>query len=125
MTRRKPVKLTLCPAHSKSLKFPKCTRGFKDCEIARARTAKDGKPGPPRTIIIPDDIQQMNVSRQRKIQVAYVRMGLCSKCGEPLDVNGGSLCLAHKVQYRESQRVRLGYRKRYKGAKSYGSPDAL
>ena len=69
---------------------------------------------PPKII---DELTDLPISPGRKSWLRRQRDGLCVRCGEP--AVGVSFCFRHWIEKRERERIRLGSKKRYKGAPSY------
>jgi len=111
--------MNLCPHHDGNLRWRQCTPGFTGCEVAAAREIAKQHGGFLRKIEIPADVATMDLSRQRKLQIAWKRLGLCIQCGRERDPNSSNYCTRDMIASRERQRARLGCQRRNKGAKSY------
>lgn len=111
--------LRLCPNHRRSLSWEACTPGTTKCDIEAARDLnREGLIGNHgQTVVIPPDILALPVSRTRKLQMTYRRLGLCIHCGDPR--YSKTYCLKHHIQIRERARTRHKATRRYLGAKSY------
>jgi hypothetical protein len=69
----------------------------------------------PRKII--DEFSDLPVSPQRKTQLRNRRDGKCRTYGQPLSTK--TLCLKHAKPMRERARLRIGAKRRNKGALTY------
>lgn len=116
--------MTLCPHHKRDLSWAACSADFTGCQVVTARGLTSNRRAP---VLIPDDIAALAVSRQRKIQLAWRRLGLCITCGRPRDSNSSTYCINHAVIQREIQRKRrsAGSKIRYYNAASYRSEFVL
>lgn len=114
--------MTLCPHHKHDISWAGCSADFTGCQVVAVR-AKQSPGKRQKTVDIPDDIATLAVSRQRKIQLAWERLGLCRICGRPRDSNSATYCTGHAIKQREGQRKRRspGSKVRYFGAASYRS----
>lgn len=117
---RPPQVIVLCPCHLKSLDFARCTPGTLFCAVDYVREMKRrGDISRPARLVIPDDIAALPLSRQRKTQLAWKRLGRCMKCGSERAEGNESYCLFHTVQARERQRKKQGSTFRKLEARSY------
>lgn len=71
--------------------------------------------GKARLWIIPQDIELLPISRQRKLQMLWRRLGRCSTCGQVREEGLKEYCLRHSVIQNEAQRRRSGAGRRNRG----------
>ena len=65
-------------------------------------------------------IYNKNTSRQYQDQLRYKALGLCVRCQKPMWKGiSKQFCEKHTLMVRESQRKRIGAKKRNKNCKSY------
>lgn len=116
----KPQPPVLCPQHQIMLSWGACTPWFRGCQYAELLKplleTQEDTPGRP--IKIPEDIEALPVSRQRKIQMVWQRDGRCITCGR-LRKDSAQYCPKHRAMVRERQRARNGNTRRNWGAASY------
>ena len=115
--------MRLCPHHTRDLEWRDCTKRFLGCQInlARLNAKPQGYGKPPRVPVeIPTDIQAMSVSKQRKLQLAWSRLGKCVYDGADKDPNSATYCTYHMVYQRERQRTPKRKRRNFNAA-SYQS----
>lgn len=115
--------MRLCPHHTTNLEWKACTKRFIGCQVKLALTkAKPQAFGKPLriTVEIPPDIQALNVSKQRKLQLAWSRLGKCVYDGTDKDPNSGTYCTYHMIYQRERQRTPKTTRRNFNAA-SYQS----
>lgn len=70
-------------------------------------------------VVIPPDIQAMDVTRQYKLQLARKRLGRCIRCARYRDGKSTVHCSRCNVQIREKVRTKNGTVVRYLSAGSY------
>lgn len=73
------------------------------------------------TTTAPPPTTEEPMSRQRAYQLRHMEQGLCISCSKPA-LQGSVKCKRHARNTREGLRKRFGYRKRYRGSKSYDTP---
>jgi hypothetical protein len=66
---------------------------------------------------IKDKFTRLKVSRQRKYQLRMLQQHRCMICGEAAVTR--LHCLRHAITCREALRVRMDFRRRYLGARTY------
>jgi len=64
------------------------------------------------------ETEQPKVSRQRAYQLRKIAKGICTHCSRKAEPNS-ERCIVCLRKQRNSARKRFGYRKRYRGARSY------
>lgn len=64
---------------------------------------------------IPPEIQALNVTRQRKLQLSWKLAGVCVRCGGTKADGSKSYCLSHLIKARERSRgIQKSTRRNYK-----------